>query len=136
MCLWFIVCCRLDRVGVSVYVCVRSYMCSCAVSVISYAMLYDVFLVCCVCVCLLFNVIGCRACEVLCDDACWIMCVIVSKCLFNEFVWFVCGLWCDVVLSVVVCVLLFCVCLFGECVVCDVLCDVVWFVCCCGCVFA
>ena len=52
VCVWFIVCCRMDRVGVAVYLCVRDLMCSCVLSVIDYAMLYDVFLAC-VCLCVL-----------------------------------------------------------------------------------
>ena len=68
------------------------------------------FLRVCVCVCVLFNVIGRRACELLCDDACWIMCGVVLKCLFNVFVCCGCGLLCDVGLSVVVCGDVLCVC--------------------------
>ena len=52
VCLWFIVCCRMDRVGVAVCVCVRGLMCSCVLSVIYYAMLHDVFLAY-VCLCVL-----------------------------------------------------------------------------------
>ena len=81
MCLWFIVCCRMVSVGAAVYLCVRGLMCSCVLYVIYYVMLYDVFWGVCVCVCLVFNVIGCRVCELLCDDACWILCVLLSLCV-------------------------------------------------------
>ena len=37
-------CCRLDRVGVAVYLCVRGLMCSCVLSVIYKAMVYGVFI--------------------------------------------------------------------------------------------
>ena len=68
------------------------------------------FLRVCVCVCLLFNVFGCRVCELVCDDACWNLCVIVFKCVFNVLVYFVCGLLCDGVLSAGVCFVVMCVC--------------------------
>ena len=59
-------------------------------------------------------------CELLCDDACWIMCVIVFMNVFNVFVCFVCGLLCDVVWYIVVCVVALCVCVnvffFFKCV--------------------
>ena len=65
-------------------------------------MLYDAFLVC-LCVCLLSDVIGCSSC-VLCDDACWILCVIVLKCLLNVFVCFVLA-YCAMVYCLLLCVL-------------------------------
>ena len=62
-------------------------MCSCVLFVTHDAMLYDVFWGCsCLCVCLLLlTMLGCRVCE-LCDDACWIMCVLVFMSLFKVFV--------------------------------------------------
>ena len=80
-------------------------MCSCVLFVNYSAMLDDAwFGSLCLCVCLLLlTVRGCRACEFLCDDACWILCVFVFMCLFNVLVCFVCDCVCDVVWSVVVC---------------------------------
>ena len=44
-------------------------------------MLYDVFCVC-VCVCLfLLTVLGCRVCELSCDDACLIPGVLLCLCV-------------------------------------------------------
>ena len=61
-------------------------MCSCVVSVTYSAMLYNVFggwLWFCVCLSLL-TVLGCRACELVCDDACWLMCALLCvMCLFT-----------------------------------------------------
>ena len=73
-------------------------------------MLCDVF------VCLFFFLPG--VCELLSDDACWIMCVIVFMNLCNMFVCSGCGLVCHVVWCVVVCVVVLCVCesLFFKCV--------------------
>ena len=86
--------------------------------------------------CFLFGV-----CELLCGDACWIMCVAVFLYVFNVFVWFVCGLACDVVWYIGVCFVALCVCvpLLQLCVNALValyyvmLCG---FVCCCVCVLA
>ena len=42
----------------------------------------------CVRACLLFNVHGCRVCDLLCHDACWIVCVLL--CLYFVFNVLVC----------------------------------------------
>ena len=96
-------CCRLlVRAGLHVFV---RFACDLICDVVK---CFSCALVCGVC--LLFNVIGCRVCELLCDDACWIMCVIVFKCLFTVLVCFVCGSLCDVLLYVVVCSVVLCAC--------------------------
>ena len=65
--------CRMDCVCVFVYVCVWGLMRSCVLFVTYDAMLYDLFWGClCLCVLVfLLTVLGCRACELLCDDAWW-----------------------------------------------------------------
>ena len=75
----------------------------------------------CACDCVLFSVLGCCVCWLLCDDARWIICVIVFMCLCNVSVCIVCNVLCDVV---------WCACLCNVVVfVCVVLNVWVWFVC-------
>ena len=67
-------CCVCVRVGLNVLV---------RLFVTYYAIVYDVFVGClCLRVCLvLLTVIGCRVCELLCDDALWILCVLLWLCV-------------------------------------------------------
>ena len=79
-----------------------------------------------VCVPFFSTVLGCRVCEVMCDDACWILCVLWCLCFFLFYVLmrFVCEFMCDVVWPGVVCFVALCDCVFPnvcECIVCDVL---------------
>ena len=86
----------------------------------------------CVCACFLLTVLGCRVCE-LCDDACWIMCVIVFVFFFCSVC--LCGLLvtCRAMLyGLLLCVLLCCVLVchvsnVRASAVCHVLCEVVCF---------
>ena len=79
MCVWFIVCCRLDCVGVAVYVCVRGQMCSCVLSVTYYAMLYDVlpgrFVVACACCLMCLDAVFVSYCAMMHAGLCVCCCV-------------------------------------------------------------
>ena len=88
-------------------------MCLCVLLVIYCVTLYELCLCGCGCVCVcLFNVRVCCDCELLCDDACWIMCVAVRiRCLMRSRV--VCDVvWLYGLLFVFV---LLCVCLVYVC---------------------
>ena len=67
----------------------------------------------------LLTVLGCRVCELLCDDACWILCVLVLLMLFNVCVCDLIVTMCEILYGTLLCVLLCCVfvCLFSH--VCD-----------------
>ena len=88
--------------------------CLCVLLVIYCVTLYELCLCGCGCVCVcLFNVRVCCDCELLCDDACWIMCVAVRiRCLMRSRV--VCDVvWLYGLLFVFV---LLCVCALFTCV--------------------
>ena len=131
----FMVCCRIYCVGVAVYLCVRGLICSCVLSPMYCAMLYDVFFFwgggTCACCLMCFDAVFVNSCVMMHVGCCVCYCVVRLMCLCVLILVRCSMVWCCVFCCFV------CLCLFSnvcKCIICALLCGVARFVCCCVCV--